>query len=284
MYFTYVVRPGELPLGRSPQCRPFWDSLMSMNMRLGTTLQLLSFLIILGLGVLSGTGAGYIRNTSYDVFNTVGTTGIAIFAGLCGLCGSILLNGFRNLGDDEASVKYTRGYRVGVKCLSVASMLDILYYTVYTVCTLSSIKYYEDSWEMMHTGSNPMVTFCAFSKIMKFAALIVYAGAYFFMEAYHNIGTAELWGWSISFLLKLAGLSMFLTLVWNSAFFDTIFTLFYGLGLGAIFIWSQSFEPLVVNHEVSLDQSALRNEWFKSKHAMSYYGPPIEDGTDFLKQ
>eukprot|EP01054_Gregarina_sp_Poly1_P000981 Gregarina_sp_Poly_1__980@NODE_1239_length_4674_cov_201_846538_g844_i0_p4_GENE_NODE_1239_length_4674_cov_201_846538_g844_i0NODE_1239_length_4674_cov_201_846538_g844_i0_p4_ORF_typecomplete_len108_score1_93DUF3273/PF11677_8/0_061CrgA/PF06781_12/0_091_NODE_1239_length_4674_cov_201_846538_g844_i037614084 len=64
MYFTYVVRPGEAPIGRSPNFRPFWDACMNWNLRLGLGLMLLSFMIIEISAFIGGTRGWGLVNLS----------------------------------------------------------------------------------------------------------------------------------------------------------------------------------------------------------------------------
>lgn len=55
---------------------------------------------------------------------------------------------------------------------------------------------------------------------------------------------------------------------------DVIFTILLGIGLLSALLWSISFEAVANKSNVKLTQSAMRNEFYKSRNAMAYYGPP----------
>lgn len=59
-----------------------------------------------------------------------------------------------------------------------------------------------------------------------------------------------------------------------STVFDVLFTVSLGIGLASSFVWSIPFEPNANTRNVKLTQSAMRNEYYKSRNAMAYYGPP----------
>lgn len=48
-----------------------------------------------------------------------------------------------------------------------------------------------------------------------------------------------------------------------------------GVSLSVMFLWSLFFEPASHRFDVRLTQSAMRNEYYKSRNAMAYYGPAV---------
>lgn len=75
------------------------------------------------------------------------------------------------------------------------------------------------------------------------------------------------------FFAELAALTSWST----SAFsvWDAVYTLLLGVSLSAFFLWSLFFEPVSHHFDVRLTQSAMRNEYYKSRNAMAYYGPAV---------
>lgn len=55
---------------------------------------------------------------------------------------------------------------------------------------------------------------------------------------------------------------------------NVFFTVSFGLAAISSFLWAISFEHVVSRTDVKLTQSAMRNEFYKSRNAMAYYGPP----------
>eukprot|EP01053_Blabericola_migrator_P009105 Blabericola_migrator_1__9104@NODE_4862_length_953_cov_5_345372_g3039_i0_p1_GENE_NODE_4862_length_953_cov_5_345372_g3039_i0NODE_4862_length_953_cov_5_345372_g3039_i0_p1_ORF_typecomplete_len136_score14_04DUF3273/PF11677_8/4_1e07DUF2721/PF11026_8/4e02DUF2721/PF11026_8/0_4_NODE_4862_length_953_cov_5_345372_g3039_i0426833 len=105
MYFTYVVRPGEAPIGRSPNFRPFWDACMNVNLRSGLGLMLMSLLVILVASIIGGHrgGLGLVTlSTSGERMNSSYCAVTCIYASLMWTLGTCLVQGFRNCGDDES--------------------------------------------------------------------------------------------------------------------------------------------------------------------------------------
>ena len=56
---------------------------------------------------------------------------------------------------------------------------------------------------------------------------------------------------------------------------DAMYTVMLGVSLGVMFLWSLFFEPVSHRFDVRLTQSAMRNEYYKSRNAMAYYGPAV---------
>lgn len=85
---------------------------------------------------------------------------------------------------------------------------------------------------------------------------------------------------SLAFFLFV--LSLFSEVVGLTAFgtekfklIDAIFTVMLGVSLGIGFLWALIFEPVSHRFDVKLTQSAMRNEYYKSRNAMAYYGPAV---------
>lgn len=65
---------------------------------------------------------------------------------------------------------------------------------------------------------------------------------------------------------------------WGSSSFkvlDAVYTVMFGVSLIVAFLWSLFFEPASHRFDVRLTQSAMRNEYYKSRNAMAYYGPAV---------
>ncbi|CDJ67428.1 Chromosome III, complete sequence, related [Eimeria necatrix] len=101
----------------------------------------------------------------------------------------------------------------------------------------------------------------------------------FFLEAYHSEGAGEAWGWLGAICFKLAAFAEIAALAaWGSSSFevlDAAFTVMLGVSLSIAFLWSLFFEPASHRFDVRLTQSAMRNEYYKSRNAMAYYGPAV---------
>ncbi|CDJ27597.1 uncharacterized protein EMH_0033190 [Eimeria mitis] len=101
----------------------------------------------------------------------------------------------------------------------------------------------------------------------------------FFLETYHSEGAGEAWGWLGAVCFKLTAFSEFAALAtWGSSSFpvlDAVYTVMLGVSLGVMFMWAMFFEPVSHRFDVRLTQSAMRNEYYKSRNAMAYYGPAV---------
>lgn len=65
---------------------------------------------------------------------------------------------------------------------------------------------------------------------------------------------------------------------WGSSSFqvlDAVYTVMVGVSFSIAFLWSLFFEPASHRFDVRLTQSAMRNEYYKSRNAMAYYGPAV---------
>ena len=101
MYFTYVVRPSSAPEGRGPQFKPFWDALISCNLRTGFAIHLA---VIICLAIISAAGGDYFGIAR--MLSGVGSQSVdltsALFFCLCAIDGAVLLLSFRNMADDDS--------------------------------------------------------------------------------------------------------------------------------------------------------------------------------------
>lgn len=279
MYFTYVVRPGDVPEGKGPQFKPFWDGLMNYNLRGGFALQLVGYLLVL---VAASMGGGVL--SIFEVLNgkQEKLKNVPIIMALLGsfilTVGSVSIQNFRNIADDDASIKQSRGFRAGIKALHQASLLDILASAMTTILLFSFMQYFEDDWATKKVGSGSTVIYAYVARTLHALALVLYGGSFFLLENFHGEGTAEFWGWSLCLFYKLAGIFEILALVSSNsianAVFDLAFTVSFGIAIIGACLWAMSFELVVGKTDVKLTQSAMRNEFYKSRNAMAYYGPP----------
>lgn len=285
MYFTYVVRPGEVPHGRTPSFYPFWEHLLTCNLRAGWLLQILAFSLLIAVSLFGGKKIGFLFLTISDVrMTSSGLALLGVIAGFLWLAGACCLQAFRNTGDDEGSIKYSRGYRGGVKLLTQASALDIIQAAMLTLFFYGQLNYFEDQWQTDAIQPNAMVIFGLATRLLHAFACIFYAGSLFLIEQYHPEGSGEVWGWTLGIFFKVTGMVELAAILLNLRALDLVFTIMFFISLLAAFTWSLQFEPLTLQREVTMHQSALRNEWFKSRNAMAYYGPPIQHAWEVIPQ
>lgn len=282
MYFTYVVRPSDAPEGRGPQFKPFWDALISANLRSGFAIHLAC---ICCLAVISAAGGDY-----FGIARMLGGVGSqnmeltsVLFFCLLAIDGAVLLLSFRNMADDDSCIKQSRGFRAGIKFLNLAALLDIVSWMLTAMSVFMMGSFSGNQWEKKLDGSN--MYFIA-ARMLHVTALFAYAGAVFCLEIFHSKGTAEFWGWVIASMLKLSAIAEFLVVCTGSAALDVLFTVGYIATLSLCFIWALTFEPIVnrADDDVKMTQSAIRNEFYRSKNSMAYYGPPIIDGSEQVQQ
>ncbi|UKJ88679.1 hypothetical protein MACJ_001923 [Theileria orientalis] len=283
MYFTYVVRPGEAPESRGPQFEPFWDFLMNYNLRLGFLAQLAGFFLLF-LGILTGGKdplalLSFLRASPKN-FGSAPFT-LTLFCHALFLVGTLLIMSFIQMGEDDASIKQCRGYRAGTKFLLQATSFGAVSWCLSMITFLGSTYHFESQWldDQIGDGSSWLIYFS--SRLLDSFALILYAGGCFFLETYHSEGTNESWGWlcGLSFLsagvLQMAALNFLNT----SAFvvLERLYTVAFGFALFFSSMWALLFEPVSHRYDVKMTQSALRNEYYKSRNAMAYYGPAVLD-------
>ncbi|OEH76201.1 uncharacterized protein LOC34617325 [Cyclospora cayetanensis] len=281
MYFTYVVRPGEAPEGRGPQFEPFWSFLVNYNLRLGVFLLLAAYTCL-----LMTVSAG--RDDPLALLNVLRATPDS--AGKCPLwaaqlgCGILILGhltvlAFQSLTDDDSSIKQSRGYRSGSKFLQQASSFGVVASTLSLLVVYSANYYFDDPWmnKTVGSGSSWLIFFTA--RLCDALSLFFFAGSAFYLEAYHSEGAGEAWGWLGAICFNLTAFAEVAALAtWGNASFpvwDAVYTVMLGVSLCVLFLWSLFFEPASHRFDVRLTQSAMRNEYYKSRNAMAYYGPAV---------
>eukprot|EP00914_Ancora_sagittata_P015372 GHVO01030334.1.p1 GENE.GHVO01030334.1~~GHVO01030334.1.p1 ORF type:complete len:333 (+),score=37.73 GHVO01030334.1:110-1000(+) len=286
-YFTYVLRPSEAPEGRGPRWRPFWDTLLTYNLRIGFGIQLAAWFATC-ICALAGGNVGLQLVHLYlgcpKVANKVPLP-LCVVLNLLWIAGSLSINCFRQVVDDDCSVKQSRGYRAGSKALNAATLLDVISLGMATTLFYSMYAYFEDTWTTEVIGSGSTKIFGLAARIINALAIALYGGAIFCLEAYHVEGTQECWGWIIGMGFKSLGALEILVLATTplpriSYMLDVGFSLGLGIMLLLALSWSLVFEPVAHHREVKTTQSALRSECFKSRHAMQYYARPPLDITD----
>lgn len=103
MYQVHVVRPRDVPGGKGPPFKPFWDTFMRYSLRGGFTLQLFGYILI---SIASLWG-----NQTFQIFTTI--TGnsdslkncpivVLLIGSICGTLGSVCIQNFRSIADDDA--------------------------------------------------------------------------------------------------------------------------------------------------------------------------------------
>ena len=279
MYYTYVVRPGQAVEGRGPQFQPFWDTLMNYNLRGGFLLQFIGYQLVV-IGALFGGNVLTIFHVISGKQNTLEYVPIPVtFLGsLCLILGSLWVQNFRSIADDDASIRQSRGYRTGMKLLQQASLLDLISWSLTCILFFSLMHYFDDIWTLNHSGSGTNVIFGLLTRSLHALSCILYGLSLFFLESFHTQGTGDAWGLIIGVLYEISGFFEFLMLFDSSflaSLWDFLFTFSFGLALFCSLVWALSFEALVTDTDVKLTQSAMRIEFYKSKNAVAYYGPPI---------
>ncbi|KAK2195968.1 Protein of unknown function DUF3273 [Babesia duncani] len=195
--------------------------------------------------------------------------------------GTLLIMAFIQMSDDDASIKQCRGYRAGTKFLLQATSFGAVAWCLSMISFLGATYYFDAQWmdDQIGDGSNWLIYFS--SRLFDSFALILYAGACFFLETYHSEGTNETWGWLCGGAFLTAGALEItaLNFINTGAFviLERLYTVALGSALFFSAIWSCIFEPVSHRYDVKLTQSALRNEYYKSRNAMAYYGPAVVD-------
>ncbi|CDJ49480.1 hypothetical protein, conserved [Eimeria brunetti] len=281
MYFTYVVRPGEAPEGRGPQFEPFWSFVANYSLRLGL-FTLLGGYVCLLMTVSAGT------NDPLAILNILRASPES--AGKCPLwaaqlgCGLLMIGyltvlAFQSITDDDSSIKQSRGHRSGSKFLQQASSFGVVSATLSLLVVYSANYYFDDPWmdKQLGGGASWLIFFTA--RLCDAIAMFLFAGAIFFLETYHSEGAGEAWGWlgAICFQLTAFAELAALTSFGGPAFavWDAVYSVLLGASLGLCFLWALFFEPVSHRFDVRLTQSAMRNEYYKSRNAMAYYGPAV---------
>ncbi|GFE52809.1 multi-pass transmembrane protein [Babesia ovis] len=283
MYFTYVVRPGEAPESRGPQFEPVWEFLMNYNLRAGFALQLVSFLV-LAIGIYNGGKDPFALLTFFRALpENFGVTPFSLTLICHGgfIVGTLLIMSFIQMSEDDSSIKQCRGYRAGTKFLLQATSFGAVSWCLSMITFLGATYHFGAQWmeEQIGDGSNWLIYFS--SRLFDAFALLLYAGGCFFLETYHSEGTSESWGWLCGLAFMAAGIFEVLALnCINSGLFaiiERLYTFSLGIALSLSALWALIFEPVCHRYDVKLTQSALRNEYYKSRNAMAFYGPAVVD-------
>ncbi|KAF8822764.1 multi-pass transmembrane protein [Cardiosporidium cionae] len=281
MYFTYVVRPGEAPEGRSPQYIPFFEFLYNFYLRISFLLQLVAYF-----GLLLCAFAGNTKSVSLlwllrahpETMGNAPILGVLIFSGTF-IIANVLTLAFVTVEDDDSSIKQSRGFRAGVKFFDHSALFGTLAWSLTLISFFAANSYFDDDWfkYQIGGGSDWLLYFSARS--CDVIALFLAAGGLFFQEAYHSEGVGEAKGWICGSLLKFTAFSEIIALcLYGSEAFhiaDTVYTTLLGISLTLSCIWAWLFEPVSHRYDVKLSQSVIRNEYYKSRNAMAYYGPAV---------
>eukprot|EP01071_Lankesteria_metandrocarpae_P002436 Lankesteria_metandrocarpae@DN2327_c0_g1_i1.p1 len=284
MFFTYVVRPGDAPEGRGPMHKPFWDACINYNLRIGFGLQLAAFIGLCICSLVGRNGAVYLSGVLAGNTELVKNVPLplCLFFTCIWIIGTLVLNSFPQLAEDDAAIRHSRGYRAGVKAFQQATLLDVVSGLMTAVIFYSLFSFFEDEWMMEKTGSGSMSMFILVARTVHAFSLMLYAMGVFCLEGYHSEGTVECWAWLIATLYKGAAIFELLSLALSNPtahnVVDVMFTLTFGAALVLSCLWSAAFEPLLSKYDVKMTQSALRTEFYKTQNAMAYYGPPIVQG------
>ncbi|PFH34633.1 GAPM1a [Besnoitia besnoiti] len=281
MYFTYVVRPGEAPEGRGPQLEPFWNFMVNYNLRFGLLLQLAAYVGLL----LTISAGGNDSLTLLSFFRAspeaVGQSPVWTVQICCGLfiLGSLMTMAFQSLVDDDSSIKQSRGYRSGTKFLQFGSSLAVFGWILTLLVFYAANYYFDDPWMQKQLGAgSTWITFFT-ARLCDAFSLVFLGAATFFLEVYHSEGAGEAWGWFCAICFKLTALTEVIGLTAfgseNFKVVDAIFTIMLGVSLSLGLVWALIFEPVSHRFDVKSTQSAMRNEYYKSRNAMAYYGPAV---------
>ncbi|CDJ60169.1 hypothetical protein, conserved, partial [Eimeria maxima] len=172
-----------------------------------------------------------------------------------------------------------RGYRAGTKFLQQASSFGVFASTLALLVFYSANYYFDDPWMSKNFGGGSSWLIFFTSRVCDAFALFFYAGSMFFLETYHSEGAGEAWGWLGAICFKLTAFAEIAALAaWGTSSFevlDAVYTVMLGVSISVAFLWSLFFEPASHRFDVLLTQSAMRNEYYKSRNAMAYYGPAV---------
>lgn len=256
---------------------------MNYNLRFGFLLQAISF-VFLCLSIFNGGKDPFALLTFFRALpENFGVTPFSLTL-LCHggfIVGTLLIMSFIQMSEDDASIKQCRGYRAGTKFLLQATSLGAVAWCLSMITFLGATYHFDASWmeEQLGDGSNWLIYFS--SRLFDAFALMLHAGGCFFLETYHSEGTSETWGWLCGLAFLLAGFfEVFGLYVINSSLFvviERLYTLSFGAALLLGTFWAFMFEPVCHRYDVKLTQSALRNEYYKSRNAMAFYGPAVVD-------
>ncbi|KAL7069093.1 hypothetical protein ACR3K2_03500 [Cryptosporidium serpentis] len=284
MYFTYVVRPGDAPEGRGPSYPLFFEKFLANNLKFGFGLILLGFIGTLLCSISAGYGLRVIKFLSPFNDATIPTSVGFLFIMIL-IVGVLCLNVSTVLMDDDGSISQTRGYRAGCKALGQGTLVTLLGLILLIVTIYSNISYYEGN-ALKGINLNSIIECLFYSGIGLTSIGITLLGlAVFLVEVYSNDGTREMMGFASLGLCKLSGLLMIAALLFPSfKILDTLFSIVVVLTFSHITAWASIFETIAIKSNIKMTQSAVRNEYYKSRNALAYFGPPVVAEGSYAQQ
>lgn len=268
MYLTYVCRPHDGPEGRGPEYKPIWDGMIEYGLRSAFGVQLVS-VIALGIASIVQGSIGNIYSTldAQEIGSTQTSIAFMFFVSTF-VIGSALLAGFRNSVDDDSAILHSRGFRAGTKAISTAATLDLMSWIISFFGIYGKMNF-GDSDERVVAVS----MLFTYSRGLHVLALFFYAAAVFLLEVYHDSGVGEAWGWIGATFFKITAILEFVYICTPSNGLGLAATIAYIAALLTSFLWSTQFEEMLNANECQMTECNLRNEFYRSKNAMAYFGP-----------
>ncbi|KAF7455928.1 multi-pass transmembrane protein [Cryptosporidium felis] len=284
MYFTYVVRPGDAPEGRGPSQPLFFESLLVNNLKLGFGSMLLGFIGVTVCSLISGFG---LHTTKFlSPFNeATNSTGTALFFVILMIIGVLCLNMSTILMDDDGSISQTRGFRSGCKAFGQGTLVTLLGLILIVVTLYSSVGYYEGN-ALSGLDINHVIK-CMYNAGLAITSIgfMLLGFAAFLVEVYSSDGTREILGFASILLSKVTGILMFLSIIFPECkIIGSLFTLTALTALTHMTLWAGIFESIALKSRIKMTQSAVRNEYYKSRNALAYFGPPVMAEGNYTQQ
>ncbi|KAK9172045.1 Protein of unknown function (DUF3273) family protein [Cryptosporidium meleagridis] len=284
MYFTYVVRPGDAPEGRGPSQPLFFEHFLVNNLKLGFGSMLLGFIGLTICSIFSGFGLNITMFLS--PFNeATNSTGTALFFMIFMIFGVICLNMSTILMDDDGSISQTRGFRSGCKAFGQGSLVILLGLILIVVTLYSNVGYYEGN-ALSGLNLNHVIK-CMYNAGLAITSvgLTILGFAAFLVEVYSSDGTREILGFASILLCKVSGIFMFLTIIFpDCKTIGSLATLLTIIALTHVTLWAGIFESIALKSRIKMTQSAVRNEYYKSRNALAYFGPPVMAEGNYTQQ
>ncbi|TRY51181.1 putative transmembrane Protein [Cryptosporidium tyzzeri] len=284
MYFTYVVRPGDAPEGRGPSQPLFFENFLVNNLKLGFGSMLLGFIGLTICSIFSGFGLHITKFLS--PFNeATNSTGTALFFMIFMIFGVICLNMSTILMDDDGSISQTRGFRSGCKAFGQGSLVILLGLILIVVTLYSNVGYYEGN-ALSGLDLNHVIK-CMYNAGLAITSvgLTILGFAAFLVEVYSSDGTREILGFASILLCKVSGIFMFLTIIFpDCKTIGSLTTLVTIIALTHVTLWAGIFESIALKSRIKMTQSAVRNEYYKSRNALAYFGPPVMAEGNYTQQ
>lgn len=282
MFFTYVVRPGDAPEGRGPTQPLFFETFLVNNLKLGFGIILLGFIGVTVCSLFSGSGLHVIKFIS-PYSEAKKSTEIALFFVILMIIGVLCLNMSTILMDDDGSICQTRGFRSGCKALGQGTLITLLGFVLIAVTLYSNVGYYEGN-ALSGLDLNCVIK-CMFNAGLAVTSvgLALLGFAAFLVEVYSSDGTREVLGFASVILCKISGILAFLTIIFpDCKIIGSLFTILTIISLTHVTLWAGLFESVSLKSRIKMTQSAVRNEYYKSRNALAYFGPPVMAEGNFL--